>query len=106
MASSVSFGIYFAIAGAVFLDDYKVPAYTFKDWQLLAGVPLGLFAALVVTVLAGFMMGATRLSPVFSAGASPWGWRVCRSRMCEPAMRAKTVMEMSSTAAARASGTR
>ncbi|MGZ4663486.1 MAG: hypothetical protein ACXV5Q_00150 [Frankiaceae bacterium] len=27
VASSVSFGIYFAIAGAVFLDDYKVPRY-------------------------------------------------------------------------------
>ena len=61
VASSVSFGIYFAIAGAVFLDDYKVPQYTFKDWQLLAGVPLGLFAALVVTLLAGFMMAAARL---------------------------------------------
>ena len=61
VASSVSFGIYFAIAGAVFLDDYKVPQYTFKDWQLLAGVPLGLFAALVVTLLAGLMMGAARL---------------------------------------------
>ena len=57
VASSVSFGIYFAIAGAVFLDDYKVPQYTFHDWQLLAGVPLGLFAAVVVTVLAGFMIG-------------------------------------------------
>ena len=56
MASSVSFGLYFAIAGAVFLDDYKVPQYTFHDWQLLAGVPLGLFAALLVTLLAGFMM--------------------------------------------------
>ena len=61
VASSVSFGIYFAIAGAVFLDDYKVPQYTFHDWQLLAGIPLGLFAAVVVTVLAGFMMGAARL---------------------------------------------
>jgi len=61
VASSVSFGIYFAIAGAVFLDDYKVPQYTFKDWQLLAGIPLGLFAALVVTLLAAFMMGAARL---------------------------------------------
>ena len=61
VASSVSFGIYFAIAGAVFLDDYQVPHYTFHDWQLLAGVPLGLFAALVVTLLAGFMMGAARL---------------------------------------------
>ena len=61
VASSVSFGIYFAIAGAVFLDDYQVPRYKFEDWQLLAGIPLGLFAALVVTLLAGFMMGAARL---------------------------------------------
>jgi H+/Cl- antiporter ClcA len=61
VASSVSFGIYFAIAGAVFLDDYQVPRYKFEDWQLLAGVPLGLFAALVVTLLAGFMMAAARL---------------------------------------------
>ena len=61
VASSVSFGLYFAIAGAVFLGDYKVPQYTFHDWQLLAGVPLGLFAALVATVLAGFMMAAAGL---------------------------------------------
>jgi H+/Cl- antiporter ClcA len=61
VASSVSFGVYFAIAGAVFLDDYQVPSYTFKDWQLLAAVPLGLFAALVVTLLVGFMMAAARL---------------------------------------------
>ena len=61
VASSVSFGIYFAIAGAVFLDDYQVPSYKFEVWQLLAGVPLGLFAALVVTLLVGFMMGAARL---------------------------------------------
>ena len=61
VASSVSFGIYFAIAGAVFLDKYQVPTYQYEDWQLLAGVPLGLFAALVVTVLAGFLMAAARL---------------------------------------------
>jgi len=61
LASSVSFGIYFAIAGAVFLDHYQVPSYRFEDWQLLAGIPLGLFAALVVTLLGGFMMGAVRL---------------------------------------------
>lgn len=61
VASSVSFGLYFAIAGAVFLDAYEVPAYKFEDWQLLAGIPLGLFAALVVTLLVGFMMGTTRL---------------------------------------------
>ena len=61
VASSVAFGIYFAIAGAVFLDDYQVPSYKFQDWQLLAGIPLGLFAALLVTVLAGFMLAAARL---------------------------------------------
>jgi H+/Cl- antiporter ClcA len=61
VASSVSFGIYFAIAGAVFLDYYKVPHYKFEDWQLLAGIPLGLFAAVVVTLLVGFTLGAARL---------------------------------------------
>jgi H+/Cl- antiporter ClcA len=61
VASSVSFGIYFAIAGAVFLDAYRVPQYTFEDWQLLAGIPLGLLAALVVTLLLVFVQGAARL---------------------------------------------
>src|SRR6478752_3191979 len=61
VASSVSFGIYFAIAGAVFLDAYQVPQYAFEDWQLLAGIPLGLLAALVVTVLVVLVQGATRL---------------------------------------------
>jgi len=69
VASSVSFGIYFAIAGAVFLDNYQVPAYKFEDWQLLAGVPLGLFAALVVTLLAGFMKAAAVLFGRFKAPA-------------------------------------
>ena len=61
VASSVSFGIYFAIAGAVFLDAYRVPPYAFEDWQLLVAIPLGLFAALLVTLLAAFMMLASRL---------------------------------------------
>ena len=61
VASSVSFGIYFAIAGAVFVDKYQVPPYEYEDWQLLAGIPLGLFAALVVALLAGLMMAAKRL---------------------------------------------
>lgn len=61
VASSFSFGIYFAVAGAVFLDYYKVPKYKFEDWQLLAGIPLGLFAAVVVTLLAGFTLGAAKL---------------------------------------------
>lgn len=61
VSSSVSFGIYFAIAGAVFLDEYQVPSYDFEDWQLLAGFLLGLFAAVVVTLLAAFMLGTARL---------------------------------------------
>jgi H+/Cl- antiporter ClcA len=61
VASSVSFGIYFAIAGAVFLDAYKVPSYTYEDWNLLAGVALGLFAAVVVTVLVVFVRVSARL---------------------------------------------
>ena len=60
-AGSVSFGIYFAIAGAVFLGAYPVPRYTFEDWQLLAGIPLGLFAALVTTLTTGSVTLASRL---------------------------------------------
>jgi H+/Cl- antiporter ClcA len=61
VAASVSFGIYFAIAGAVFLGAYQVPRYAFEDWQLLVGIPLGLFGALVTILTAGFTMLASRL---------------------------------------------
>ena len=61
IVSSVSFGIYFAIVGAVFLDAYKVPSYDFENWQLLAAVPLGLLSAVVATVLAASTAGSTRL---------------------------------------------
>ncbi|HUN79596.1 MAG TPA: chloride channel protein [Solirubrobacteraceae bacterium] len=61
VAASVSFGIYFAIAGAVFLGAYRVPRYTFEDWQLLAGIPLGLFGAAVSILAAGLVMLASRL---------------------------------------------
>ena len=47
----MSFGIYFAIAGSVFAGAYDVPTYRYHDWQLLAGVGLGLLAAVVVTLL-------------------------------------------------------
>jgi H+/Cl- antiporter ClcA len=46
---------------AVFLGDFKVPQYKFEDWQLLAAIPLGLFAAVVVTLLVGFILVAARL---------------------------------------------
>ena len=61
VAGSVSFGIYFAIAGAVFLGAYQVPRYSFADWQMLAGIPIGVFGALVTTLVAGFMMLASWL---------------------------------------------
>jgi H+/Cl- antiporter ClcA len=61
IASSVSFGIYFVIVGAVFLDAYEVPSYKFEDWQLLAAIPLGLLAAVVATVLVASTAGLTRL---------------------------------------------
>jgi H+/Cl- antiporter ClcA len=51
VASSVSFGIYFAVAGSFFLDVYEVPSYRYEDWHLLAGVALGLLAAAIVTLL-------------------------------------------------------
>jgi H+/Cl- antiporter ClcA len=61
VSSSISLGIYFAVGGAIFFDVYKVPQYRFEDWQLLAGVPLGLFAAVVVTILALVTAAATRV---------------------------------------------
>ncbi len=45
IAASVSFGVYFAIAGSLFLDLYPVPPYVFESWQLLVGVALGIVAA-------------------------------------------------------------
>jgi H+/Cl- antiporter ClcA len=61
VASSVSFGIYFTVAGAVFVGDYAVPQYRFEDWHLLAGIAIGLFAAVLVTLLVGVTMGAAQL---------------------------------------------
>lgn len=52
IASSASFGIYFVIAGSVFLGIYEVPEYQFEDWHLLVGLLLGLAAA-VVTLVTG-----------------------------------------------------
>jgi H+/Cl- antiporter ClcA len=61
VAGSVSFGIYFAVAGAVFLGSYQVPPYRFENWHLLAGVLLGLLGALVSTLVAGLTTLASRL---------------------------------------------
>ncbi|WP_179855499.1 chloride channel protein [Paractinoplanes atraurantiacus] len=61
VASSVSFGVYFVIAGSVFLDAYQVPQYEFKDWLMLAAVALGLFAAFVVTLMGLIVKAAAAL---------------------------------------------
>ncbi|GAA4347921.1 chloride channel protein [Microbacterium rhizosphaerae] len=50
LSSSISFGIYFAIAGAVFLGLYAVPAFEYQDWYLLAAVGMGLLSAVVSSV--------------------------------------------------------
>lgn len=50
VSSSVAFGVYFVIAGSVFVGIYDVPAYEFEDWHLLAGVGFGFLAAIVAFV--------------------------------------------------------
>jgi H+/Cl- antiporter ClcA len=60
-SSSIAFGVYFAVAGSVFLDIYSVPTYQFEDWHLLAGVGIGLLAAIVSTLLALVVAGSIKL---------------------------------------------
>ncbi len=61
LASSVSFAVFFPIAGATFLGIYTLPPYTFKDSQLLEAVPLGLLAGFLALVTAVAIGGATKL---------------------------------------------
>jgi H+/Cl- antiporter ClcA len=58
ISSSAAFGLYFVIAGTVFLGIYDVPTYEYEDWHLLAGIGFGLLAAFItlVTVSAGSVM--------------------------------------------------
>ncbi len=63
IAAAISFGIFFAIAGTVFLGVYPQPEYDFKDWHLLAAVPLGVVAAglaLVLWITVGMMKRITK----------------------------------------------
>lgn len=68
VASSVSFGVYFAIAGSVFLDLYKVPQYAFESWQLLVGVALGVVAAVLVM---GLVLTIAVMTKVFKQSRLP-----------------------------------
>lgn len=63
VAGTVSFAIYYSIAGAVFLDKYEVPRVAYHDWELAAGVGFGILAAIVVLLL-GICMAAS--SALFS----------------------------------------
>jgi H+/Cl- antiporter ClcA len=55
IAGTVSFAIYFSIAGAVFLDRYAVPPFAYHDWELAAGLGFGFLAAILVLVLGIFL---------------------------------------------------
>jgi H+/Cl- antiporter ClcA len=62
LSSAVAFAIYYAIAGDTFVGVFAVPSYKYKDWQLLAAVPLGLAAgalALIVVIVVGVMKKLT-----------------------------------------------
>jgi len=61
VSSSISFGIYFAIAGTIFLDFYEVPTYQYENWQLLAGVGMGLLAAVLSTLLGVIVTGSAKV---------------------------------------------
>jgi H+/Cl- antiporter ClcA len=41
LAASVSFAVYFPIAGSTFVGIYALPSFKYEDWQLLAAVPSG-----------------------------------------------------------------
>jgi H+/Cl- antiporter ClcA len=55
ISSSVSFGVFFALAGTVFLGIYQVPSYSYEDWHLVAGLALGIAAALLVVVMGAIL---------------------------------------------------
>lgn len=61
VASSVAFGLYFAIAGSVFLDLYEVPQYDYETWNLLAGIGFGLLSVVVVLSTLAIGTAAKRL---------------------------------------------
>ena len=67
VSSSVSFGIYFVVGGAFFLDAYRVPSCTFEDWQR-GRHRAGLFAAVVVAACHRDEAGTAGVRPTQGAG--------------------------------------
>jgi H+/Cl- antiporter ClcA len=62
LASSVSFAVYFPIAGSTFVGIYELPSFKFEDWQLLAAIPLGLVAGALAVITAIAIGLLTRLT--------------------------------------------
>ena len=61
VASSVAFGLYFAIIGSVFLGVYEIPQYDFEDWHLVAGVGLGVVSAAIAIATVALRMAAGKV---------------------------------------------
>jgi H+/Cl- antiporter ClcA len=51
IAAVIGFGIFYVVVGRTFLGSYEVPAYEYRNLDLLIAVALGLFAAVVMVVL-------------------------------------------------------
>ena len=62
LSASVSFAVYFPIAGSTFVGIYALPSFKYEDWQLLAAVPLGLVAGALATITAVTIGVLTRLT--------------------------------------------
>lgn len=75
VAASVSFAIFFPIAGATFLGLYELPSYRFEDWHLAAGlVAAAIAVVLAVTIallrrLTASLEGRTVLGPTIGGVA-------------------------------------
>ncbi|MGH1550745.1 chloride channel protein [Leifsonia poae] len=61
LSSSISFGIYFGVAGSIFVGAYDVPSYTYQDWYLLAGIGMGVLAAIISVVFGLVVRGCMGL---------------------------------------------
>ena len=62
VSSSIAFAVYFPIAGSTFVGIYTLPAYHYKDWQLLAAIPLGLVAGALGLITVVSIGLATKLT--------------------------------------------
>jgi hypothetical protein len=52
LSATVAFAVFFPIAGSSFIGIYTLPSFTYKDWMLLAAIPLGLVGGVLALVTA------------------------------------------------------